>query len=516
MSRNITRRGFLKGATATVLPLVLSGFELRAFGRTPLLNAIAKQFRSTGRSLVIIQLGGGNDGLNMVIPHAMSQYYNSRPTISIPANQVLQLDTVMGLNPSMAPLHNLFNDGKLGIVQGVGYANPNRSHFRSTDIWLTGTSSDVVESTGWLGRDLNYNNPDYPDVLTPSPLALQIGGSPSLSLMSIKGDMGVTITDPDAFYQLITGTVGFIDDPPPKTPAGKELRYLRTIAQEAIQYATVIKNSADLSSNQTTYPDTDLATQLAIVSRLIAGGLDCPIYMVSQGGYDTHSAEVTRQATLFTQLSEAIAAFQTDVELLGVANNVIGMTFSEFGRRIAENGSSGTDHGTSSPQILFGTKVIGGLHGAYPDFNNVDSVGDFIYNIDFRQLYATILGTWFGASADELETVLFGQFNQLPIIQSTETAVRSNGLPTRYALNQNYPNPFNPSTTISYDVPEESFITLAVYNEAGQRVQELFSGMRQRGTHTQIFEASRLSSGAYFCRMESGRFVETRKMMLVR
>ncbi|MFN0158189.1 MAG: DUF1501 domain-containing protein [Bacteroidota bacterium] len=518
MIDRITRRKFLKGASATLLPIALSGFQLRAFGRTPLLDAIGRQFQSTGRSLVIIQLGGGNDGLNMLVPYGMSQYYNSRPTIAIPSNDVLQIgSTAMGLNPSLAPLLNLYNNAKVSIVQGVGYANPNRSHFRSTDIWLTGTSSDVVESTGWLGRDLNYNHPDYPDVLTPSPLALQVGGSPSLSLMSVKGDMGVTITDPDQFYQLITGTVGFVDDPPPKTPAGKELRYLRTIAQEAIQYATVIKAAADLSTNQATYPDTSLAAQLAIVARLIAGGLKCPIYMVSQGGYDTHSSQNSRQAALYSDLSGSIAAFQLDVELLGVGDNVIGMTFSEFGRRIAENGSSGTDHGTSSPQILFGTKVLGGLHGPNPDFNNVDSVGDFIHNIDFRQLYATILGSWFGASTEELEAVLFGQFTQLPIIQSSRNAaLRRDFLPTRYALNQNYPNPFNPSTTLSYDVPEDSFISLVVYNEAGQKIREVFRGVRQQGRYSQSFEGNDLASGVYFLRMEAGKFVDTRKMVLVR
>ena len=513
----MNRRKFLKGATVSMVPLVLGGFSVRAFSRTPILNAIGRQYQLNGHVLVVIQLAGGNDGLNTVIPYAMSQYYTARPTIGIPQSQVLQLNSVMGLHPSLASLLPLYNNGKLVVAQGVGYATPNRSHFRSTDIWLTATDSSVTLNTGWLGRELNYNYPNYPEVLAPNPLALQIGGSPSLALQSVKGPMGVTITDPNQFYQLITGTVGFVEDPPPNTPAGAELLYLRTIEQEAVQYATAIKHAADLATNQTTYPNTNLAAQLAIVARLIAGGLDCPIYLVSQTGYDTHSAQVGRQATLMTDLGGAIAAFQTDLELLGVANNVVGMTFSEFGRRIAENGSAGTDHGTSSPQFVFGTRVVGGFSGPNPNFSNLDPVGDFIYDIDFRQLYATMLGAWFGASESELQTVLLRHFDQLPIIQTSGANLSKGEQPNAFALKQNYPNPFNPSTTITYDVPEESFITLQVFDEVGQQVTELYRGQRGQGRYTATFEANGLASGAYYYRLRStSGFVETKKMLLVK
>jgi uncharacterized protein (DUF1501 family) len=513
----MNRRKFLKGATVSMLPIVLGGFPMRAFSRTQILNAIGKQYELNGHVLVVIQLAGGNDGLNTVIPYAMSQYYNARPTIGIPAAQVLQLNSVMGLHPSLNALLPFYNNGKVAIVQGVGYASPNRSHFRSTDIWFSATDSSVTLNTGWLGRDLNYNYPNYPEVLAPNPLALQIGGSPSLGLQSVKGPMGVTITDPNQFYQLITGTVGFVEDPPPNTPAGAELLYLRTVEQEAVQYATAIKHAADLATNRTTYPNTNLAAQLAIVARLIAGGLDCPIYLVSQTGFDTHSSQVSRQATLMTELGGAIAAFQTDLELLGVANNVVGMTFSEFGRRIAENGSAGTDHGTSSPQIVFGTRVVGGFQGPNPNFNNLDPVGDFIYDIDFRRLYATMLGAWFGASEAELQTVLLRHFDQLPMIQSTGAALNKGELPDAFALKQNYPNPFNPTTTITYDVPEDSYVTLQVFNEVGQQVEELYRGARPQGRYMATFEAKGLASGVYYCRLRSNSgYAETRKMLLVK
>jgi len=495
--------------------MMISGFTIRSFGRTPLLETIGKYYHSTGRVLVVVQLAGGNDGLNTIIPFGMSQYYNTRPTLGIPQNEVLALNSVMGLHPSLGPLVPLLNDGKVTIVQGVGYANPNRSHFRSTDIWFTATDSEVTETTGWLGRDLSYNYPDYPGVLTPYPLALQIGGYPSLGLQGANGGMGVTITDPNQFYQLIIGTVGFVDDPPPNTPAGAELLYLRTIEQEAIQYATVIKNAADHATNQTTYPNTSLAAQMAIVARLIAGGLQCPIYMVSQGGFDTHATQLGRHATLLSELAGAIAAFQTDLGLLNVTDNVIGMTFSEFGRRIAENGSAGTDHGTSAPQFLFGTKVVGGLYGTSPDFTRLDATGDFIFDIDFRQLYATVLGAWFGAPETELQTVLFRHFDQLPIIQSP-THVGESDQPVTFSLKQNYPNPFNPTTIIRYEIPVESFITLTVYNELGQEVRELHRGVQARGRYISLFDASGLASGVYFCRMTAGGFVDTKKMLFVK
>jgi uncharacterized protein (DUF1501 family) len=498
-----------------MLPVVLGGFSVRAVGRTPLLEVIGRAFQSTGRSLVVIQLSGGNDGLNMVVPHGNPTYYQRRPTLGIPASQVIQLNSVMGIHPGLQAVRSMYDNGKLAIVQGVGYATPNRSHFRATDIWLTATDSNVTLSTGWMGRDLLYRNPNYPGQLTPSPLALQIGGSPSLGLNSAVGPMGVTITDPNQFYQLITGTVGFIEDPPPNTPAGAELRFLRTIEQEAIQFATVIKQSADRAQNQTTYPTTNLATQLAIIARLIAGGLNTPIYMVQLGGFDTHSGQLTRQQTLLQDLAGAIAAFQTDLQLLNVADSVIGMTFSEFGRRIAENGSAGTDHGTSSPQILFGNRVYGGFHGPNPDFTRIDNTGDFIYDLDFRQVYASILGSWFGADATELNTVLLRHFDPLPIINGA-TGVSEEQVVTRFRLNQNYPNPFNPATTITYDVPVETYVSLTVYNELGQQVRELYNGVKTPGKHTVTFDASGLSSGTYFYRINAGNFVETRKMILIR
>ncbi len=510
------RRQFLQGATASALPVMLGGFSVRAFSRTPLLDLIGRTAQNTGRSLVVIQLSGGTDGLNIVIPHGNPTYYQRRPTIGIPAANVLQLNSMMGLHPAMTQMRAMYDNAKLSVVQGVGYATPNRSHFRATDIWMTASDSTQVVGTGWLGRDLLYRNPSYPGTLTPSPLALQIGGSPALMLNSQNGGMGITITDPNQFYQLIQGTVGFIDDPPPNTPAGAELLFLRTIEQQAIQYATQIRNAALAVTNQTTYPNTGLAQQLAIIARLIAGGLNCPIYMVSQGGYDTHSGQLARQQTLLADLSNAIGAFQTDVGLLNQADNVIGMTFSEFGRRIAENGSAGTDHGTSLPLFVFGSRVVPGFYGANPDFTRIDTTGDFIYDIDYRQLYATVLGTWFGADPTELNNVLLRSFTQLPIINAPLTGSGESNIATRFSLGQNYPNPFNPTTNISYDVPIETNVTLSVYNELGQLVRELHSGVRSPGRFTATFDASGLASGMYFYRLSAGNFVETKKMLLLR
>jgi hypothetical protein len=217
---------------------------------------------------------------------------------------------------------------------------------------------------------------------------------------------------------------------------------------------------------------------------------------------------------LHGELSGAIAAFQSDVEQLSVANSVIGMTFSEFGRRIRENGSGGTDHGTSSPQFLFGTNVVPGLCGPNPDFTRVDTTGDFIYNIDFRQLYATILGRWFGASEAELQTVLYRHFDQVDVVRNTLGVGEDS--PVSFSLKQNYPNPFNPSTTLTYAVPEEAFVSLAVYNSLGQKVKDLYRGSRSKGTYSARFDATGLASGIYFSRMEAGPFIATKKMILAK
>ena len=323
----------------------------------------------TDHVFVIIQLNGGNDGLNMVVPiENFSNYVNARQNIYIPETSALQLNGKAGLHPAMTGLHAMYQKGILKVVQSVGYPQPSYSHFRATDIWMSASDSNQTVDTGWAGRYLNYEYPNfpngYPNATMKDPLAIQIGSATSLTLQGPAVNMGMSISSTSNFYNLING----IQDPAPNTPAGKELTYIRTIAQQTQQYSSVIKAAALQTVQQVSYPtNNSLADQLKIVARLIRGGLTTRIYMVNYGGFDTHSNQVNttdsttgNHAKLLGNVSDAIKAFQDDLKFLGVDDRVVGMTFSEFGRRIKSNGSTGTDHGSAAPLFVFGKNVMGG------------------------------------------------------------------------------------------------------------------------------------------------------------
>lgn len=528
------RRDFLRNAVPVgTLPFLLGGFSLRAYGQSPILDALFGTATSTDRVLVLVQLNGGNDGLNTVIPldqySALSQL---RTNILIDATKVLPLTAETGLHPLMTGMQNLYNNGKLAVVQGVSYPNPNFSHFRATDIWLSGADYNQVRNTGALGRYLDAEFPGYPagypGVVMPDPLAISIGSIVSPGLQGSSVSMGMAISDPNAQYILPGGA-----DTSPNTPAGHELTFIRQVAQETQVYSSAIKTASNKVTNKSTlYPTGNtLSDQLKIVARLVAGGLKTRIYTVTLGGFDTHSAQVDpadathstgAHATLLKRLSDAVAAFQDDLALLGADNRVIGMTFSEFGRRIKSNASGGTDHGTAEPMIVFGKLLNPGLVGNNPVITPTSD--NLSMQFDFRRVYGTILRDWFGASPTELQNVLTTQLyssTQSSLSLVTPSAVTAVGrrppdLPEHYALRQNYPNPFNPSTTIMYELPEGGSVLLEVFNTVGERVAVIEEGRRAAGIHTVQFDASRLPSGAYFYRLSAGGYKETRKALLIR
>lgn len=357
------RRDFLRNTlpAAALLPAVVDGYSVKAFhANSPLLQALMNPPVETDHVLVIIQLSGGNDGLNMVIPIAdYSNYYNARSNVAIAENKILRLNGFdkTGLHPAMTGLQTLYNKEQLNIVQAVGYPTPNFSHFRATDIWMSGSASDEVINTGWTGRYLNTEYPNYPDgypnATMPDPLAIQIGSITSLTLQGPSINMGMSITNPTSFYNLIDNVI----DPAPDTPMGHELTYIRTIANQTNKFATRIVEAARAVPQQAAYPaDNYLAAQLKIVARLIKGGLKTRIYMVGMGGFDNHSSQVEASdtstgthANLLKTLSDGIKAFMDDCTFLQIQDRVLGMTFSEFGRRIKSNSSMGTDHGAAAP-----------------------------------------------------------------------------------------------------------------------------------------------------------------------
>jgi uncharacterized protein (DUF1501 family) len=534
------RRDFLRGVVpVTALPFLLNGLPLRAYGRSPFLETLTGALIATDRVLVLVQLSGGNDGINTVIPlDQMSAYNNLRGNIAITAADITSAGTTLtaatALHPKMVGMKQLYDQGKLMVIQGVSYPNPNLSHFRATDIWMTAANADENLTDGWVGRYLNYEFTQYPtgypNQVMPDPLAIQIGSVTSTALEGPGRSMGISISDPNTFYTLISGISNGGTDTPPQTPAGHELSYIRQVAINSLQYASVVKTAADKVKQQQAYPTPNtLADQLKIVARLIAGGLKTRIYVVSMGGFDNHSNQVDgtthsigTHATLLQRLSDALLAFQNDLLFLNVEDRVMGMTFSEFGRRVQSNASFGTDHGTSAPVFAFGKGVYGGVPngilGANPSLT-VLSNGNLSMTYDFRSVYASILSQWFGVSANELSAVLLRNYAQLPIIKPG-TAVdveQDSGVPREYLLYSNYPNPFNPSTTISYDLPNEADVVLKVYDMLGREVTTLVDARQGAGHHAVPFSStSGLASGAYIYQIQAGSFRDRKKMMLVK
>jgi len=265
--------------------------------------------------------------------------------------------------------------------------------------------------------------------------------------------------------------------------------------------------------NKVQYPNSSLGRQLAIVAELIAGGLETPVYLTSVGGFDTHSNQSNSHANLLQNLSSSVSSFLEDLKLLGVADRVVVMTFSEFGRRVEQNGSAGTDHGTAAPLFVLGKNVKGGIVGNNPNLEDLDNNGDLKYEFDFRQVYASLLQDQLGMSGDKMEEVLFGNFETLPLIEFKHA---SSGGPVSFSLFQNYPNPFNPSTQINYSLRTPQFIRLVVYDPTGAEVVTLDQGWKEAGSYTVTFGNGRYPSGVYYCRLISGSYKQTIKMILVK
>ena len=525
------RRKFLKTAAPVVtLPALINGFSFKAFAGSPIMNALVNS-TITDHVLVLIQLNGGNDGLNTVIPlDQYSQLAVARPNILIPDTAVLPLSgsTVTGLHPAMTGMQQIYNNGRLNIIQGVGYPSQNYSHFRSTDIWLTASDANQVLSTGWLGRYLNYEYPNfptgYPNTTMPDPLAIQIGSTVSLAMQGPATSMGMAISDPTSFYNLING----IQDPAPNTPAGKELTYIRQVAQQSTAYAGVIQAAAaNITQQSPSYPaagTNSLADQLQIVARLIAGGLKTKIYMVNLSGFDNHSSQVDptdtttgTHADLLSKLSVAVSAFMDDLAYLGIEDRVVGMTFSEFGRRIMSNASDGTDHGAAAPMFVFGKAVQSGIVGTNPVIPANVTVNDNVaMQYDFRSVYASILQDWLCVPAADLNTIMLQNFQVLPIIQSSACSgigVHELNAAAGEKLISNYPNPFTTSTYIQFK-SKGGHTAVQVFNGEGQLIKTPVDGDYPAGEYKVWFENENYAPGLYYARLENESVQQVANMVI--
>lgn len=397
-----TRREFLRWGGRGIGLLAFSHFAPSFLVQSTLAATPAPE---KDRSiLVLVQLAGGNDGLNTVVPYEDSNYYRLRPTLGLKASEVLRTGPNAGLHPACAAMHALLKEGKLGIVQNVGYPNPNRSHFRSTEIWETGSDSAEYLPSGWIGRFLDNACAGTPAGHGDDPVAVHVSNELPQSFLSPTphptfglAPNGRGVRGGKDNLALLESLVQTPDD-----HAGDgNTSFLRATMMDALVTEKKVQRVLGGYRSESAYPGNPFAQSLRNVAALVASGMSTRVYFVSLGGFDTHSGQLNTHQTLLKTLSEGLAAFQKDLEAKKLDGQVLTMTFSEFGRRPNENESKGTDHGTAAPLFVMGSRVQGGLHGTAPSLK-LEKNQDLTFSTDFRQVYATVLDKWLACPTKDI------------------------------------------------------------------------------------------------------------------
>lgn len=372
----------------------------------------AEQAANSDRILVLIQMAGGNDGLNTVVPQAHDEYYKARPGIGIGKGATLKVSGELGLHPALGGFKSLFDEGQLGIIQGVGYPNPDRSHFRSMDIWQSAIAEKEDTSSGWVGRALDATVEQHVGKVPAMML-----GSEKLPLSLVASKINVPTVRDLKGYHLQLGPLSeaaakshraLLDKVASEpAPGGSDLDFLRRTAKTAWSSSEKLSRIAASYKPAADYPSNGLGQKLRTVAEIISGDLGTRVFFVSLDGFDTHSQQAAAHQTLLTELSTAVSAFIKDIAGHGHADRVLVATFSEFGRRVKENGSLGTDHGAASQMFVIGSKVKGGIHGRHPSLTDLDD-GDLKFHTDFRSIYATLLDRWLGIPSEGVLGQRFG------------------------------------------------------------------------------------------------------------
>jgi len=364
---------------------------------------------TNGKRLIVVQLTGGNDGLNMVVPYGDDVYHSNRPTVGIKSAQVLRMNDYFGFNPGMTGIHDLYNSGQFALLNAVGYDNPNRSHFRSLDIWQSASDADKYIQSGWIGRWLDANNSGA--VIKPH-LAVEIDDAMSLAL---KGNnvKGIGTRNPKRMRLLTEDQLlmQIANDYKHHESEHPLVDYLHKSLSETSQSASYLIEKSRAGKPKAIYPQHGFGKQMKTVAELILGGSETVIYYVSLPGFDTHAGQNGQQNRLLKVYSEAMDAFSKDMKDAGLWNETLVMTFSEFGRRVKQNASQGTDHGTANVVMLAGGSLKNkGVLNEAADLTNLNE-GDLIHKLDFRQVYATILQNWLGTDSEIVLGRKFGLLN---------------------------------------------------------------------------------------------------------
>ena len=541
------RRNFLK-LSATASAMGLLPLELKAMLKSVDLTSCDV----SNRKLVLINLAGGNDGLNTIIPiNEYDTYANLRPTLKIAdsgANPYITLDNTLadnqliGLHPALTGFKSLYDQGKMRILQSVGYPSQNKSHFASTDLYSTGNdgnSWDNGNDSGWIGRfmEMYYAN----ELSDTYPLGVQIGSNKTSLGFHGEEEHGLAINisgqDPSGFYSELNGLGGTPPSNIPNSDYGQEIQYIVETDQLSNQYSQAISNAFNNGSNDGSYPDTDLSNQLKTVARLISGGLGTKIYVVRIGGFDTHNNQ--NQAAnsiegnhndLLTEVSDAIEVFFSDLNSQELADDVVALTFSEFGRKAQENGSFGTDHGEIAPMFVFGKPINGGVSGTNADLSEATSDNNYqlqTVQFDYRQTFGTLLQNFLGADNSVIDNAFFNfttneSFSNLKIenLIRESFAVDEDCYSQTLALDEFnarnttkewfvFPNPVRDKLQV-HSSKEYSTIGYRIFNNSAQTILQ--------GTHQLIngnlsIDIQRLTTGIYYIQIFSDGKNETHKIL---
>lgn len=515
--RAFGRREFLKltGLAALGGSMMLGSTPVRAFAPGALLSSLAMS-DCGDRTLVLIRLKGGNDGLNTIIHRGNDEYYNIRPTLAVQEADLWPLSQEFGMPNNMIALRPLWEEGKMRVVHNVGYPEANYSHFRSSDIWASASDSDKVVTTGWIGRWLENELQAFASAPPAVPPALQIGVETNMIFRAVGGNVALSISNPQEFYQIaLSGQLYPLSNLGPEPP-DRELAFVRTVANNAFRYSESIRDAYNAGVNQASYPAGNLSQQLAIVARLIKGKLGSKVYMVTIDGFDTHANQADLHPLLLNQVAESVAAFWQDLSAGGYQRHVVAMTFSEFGRTIFENGSLGTDHGTGAPMLIFGEDIGNGFHGQAPDLVNVDQYGDPFFSVDFREVYGTVLKDWLCVHPEVVQTVLQRPFTE-GVVGLLPPSSPPPPLNNPAALLGHQPSDSEPGAiAIKYSIQMRGQVRLSIMLPNGTAQRILVSGFQERGSYTFHFRPARyfLPPGEYVYRLEAGGRIYQRSMKI--
>ena len=511
------RRTFLQNASSVSLPVILNGFGVSTIAKSSLFDFIDPD---SDRVLVLVQCNGGYDGLAML--HPLDQYSKLtevRSNIIIPEEQTIKVKDDLGLHPSMEGLVNLYKEEKAHFIQGVGYPNQNRSHFRSKDIWTSGSAAEDYVTTGWFGRYLDGQFPGfpegYPNETHTDPFAITIGSSASSTCQGIASNFSMAINDPFNLVPLTVSAGGEV----PSNYYGEQIAFLRDAILKSNEYSEIITAAAEKGTNTVEYSSTRLANQLKTVALLIAGGLRSKIYVVNIGGFDTHANQTGGgdptegfMSSLLLELTDALVTFQTDLENLGLEERVITMNFTEFGRRIRSNGSFGTDHGSAAPLILIGSCVNPMVLG-----NNIELPEEITpqagvpMQYDFRSVYGSVLMDWFEVPEEQVKSLLYQEFRYLPILQKCNNISTSNDDISLAQMDVKvFPNPTPGNSIIEFELIKASHVKISLFDTIGSELNVVSNQRFSPGSHQVRVDLSSVSQGHYYLRLVTDQGQKTK------